>query len=451
MSEKKTKKKKLEKEEIPSVDIPLFCCTICYIDQPYSIQHGKTTKNQYIKCSNCQQEVCITCQIKFGKGSCMFCNMVWKRSFIDEQIDSKFYETYVKPKKIEELLQIEKEKLPSIQPLVEWEKQIRQEKEKKRFGLNNGTILERPTLSKIQIKQIFPCPMEACRGFITKGKCSVCNIELCVRCHKKICENHICKTEDIQSICAIYQETKQCPRCTTFIYKTAGCNHMYCTNCHTHFDWNTGNILKTSTNGHYINVERFKQSPSLLANENEKEEKGEEEGKYTFSLFHPKYSEEEMSMFAISKGLIHSFYEDGNCIRLLKRKKYDSVDLEMKYQMKMEDYAIKYILNEWNEVQWKRSIYRSFMEKEYTILVSDILSLYLQTLDTFLESIRNKYPLIQTRKEWIEYIHWIEQEWFTFQNECNTSLKSIGKEYEGYILTLRTIQDSSEHPSFMYM
>ena len=44
--------------------------------------------------------------------------------------------------------------------------------------------------------------------------------------------DHVCKETDIQSANMIKKETRNCPCCGTNIYKIAGCDQMWCTQCH---------------------------------------------------------------------------------------------------------------------------------------------------------------------------------------------------------------------------
>ena len=97
-------------------------------------------------------------------------------------------------------------------------------------------------------KYLFRCPTDNCRGFIsTDYVCHICSSRFCKKCLVNITNNpsdHKCKDEDVKSLEEIVSNTKPCPKCSTRIYKISGCSQMFCTNCHTGFDWNTGKIIK---------------------------------------------------------------------------------------------------------------------------------------------------------------------------------------------------------------
>ena len=66
--------------------------------------------------------------------------------------------------------------------------------------------------------------------------CEHCNEAVCFVClnnHDKLC----CSQSDFEEYC---NDVKHCPNCMFKIYRTKGCDNMYCTNCRTGFNWVTG-------------------------------------------------------------------------------------------------------------------------------------------------------------------------------------------------------------------
>lgn len=52
--------------------------------------------------------------------------------------------------------------------------------------------------------------------------------------------------EELMTLRAIKQDSQICPKCTVRITRSAGCNHMNCTNCGTHFCYRCGVTLNPS-------------------------------------------------------------------------------------------------------------------------------------------------------------------------------------------------------------
>ena len=94
-------------------------------------------------------------------------------------------------------------------------------------------------------KYILKCPSAACRGFVTQDySCQTCELQVCKKCHMTKCAGHVCNKDDIESAKLIAHDTKPCPKCMTSIFKSGGCDQIFCTACHTAFSWNTGQIEK---------------------------------------------------------------------------------------------------------------------------------------------------------------------------------------------------------------
>ena len=97
---------------------------------------------------------------------------------------------------------------------------------------------------------IMRCPAEGCRGFLsTAYKCGTCECWACVECHVSVGKEkecgHMCDPQTVETAKAIKAETRPCPKCGTRIFKTDGCDQMWCVmeGCGTAFSWNTGNIV----------------------------------------------------------------------------------------------------------------------------------------------------------------------------------------------------------------
>lgn len=100
------------------------------------------------------------------------------------------------------------------------------------------------------------CPAEGCRGFLNGGswKCGLCGVKVCAQCHEikaaptaeaeeGATEPHECKPENVATAKLIAKDSKPCPSCASLIFRVSGCSQMFCTSCHTPFDWKTGDRI----------------------------------------------------------------------------------------------------------------------------------------------------------------------------------------------------------------
>ena len=113
-----------------------------------------------------------------------------------------------------------------------------------------------------KIENVMNCLRTYCKGFLDNDyKCGICHIKVCKDCHEEITEdeNHTCKQENVESVKAIQSETRPCPTCKARVFKTEGCDQMFCVQCHTGFSWNTGMIERGRIhNPHYFEWLRSK-------------------------------------------------------------------------------------------------------------------------------------------------------------------------------------------------
>ena len=109
-----------------------------------------------------------------------------------------------------------------------------------------------------QKKFIMKCVVNNCRGFLSdKYVCGLCNEKICKECHCVLTETHECNPDEVATINELNKTTKPCPKCQIHIYKTDGCDQMFCISCHTAFSWKSGEIEEgVIHNPHYFQALR---------------------------------------------------------------------------------------------------------------------------------------------------------------------------------------------------
>lgn len=91
------------------------------------------------------------------------------------------------------------------------------------------------------------CFNKDCPGILSeRDQCSSCNSLCCIKCNhiSMQTEEHKCKEEDLM-LTKLLSKSRRCPKCKEMITKSFGCDVMWCTLCHTHFDYRTGDFIRT--------------------------------------------------------------------------------------------------------------------------------------------------------------------------------------------------------------
>lgn len=243
-----------------------------------------TSRNKPVECPYCNKnDVCQKCYRTYIVSTpliahCMDpqCHGEWSNRFLA----NNFPKTFVHSEYREHLKQIaldrEKSYLPATMPAVE---RIREQENLKK-EIRDLHLQLRPLKDQIreingQIRilqdQLYnvaprpqkidqcvaPCGVPDCRGFIKSGswKCGACDTKYCSRCWSMKDRNHECKNEDVDALKEIQKTTKACPTCSARIFRIEGCAQMFCTQCRTAFDWNTGEIIRgVIHNPHYYEM-----------------------------------------------------------------------------------------------------------------------------------------------------------------------------------------------------
>ena len=254
------------------------------------------------------------------------------------------------------------------------------------------------------------CPVENCIGYIVNNVCIKCETKICERCQKvkedkeeileepskesskesskepskesskepstndlskkKLKKVHKCEESDIKTVEMIKKECKICPKCNVFIFRVSGCPQMWCTMCHTAFDYNTGAILnnKNIHNPHYFeflndnNIIRNGACNNILDKLNKK---------FNANLLKTKY--DYMYIFRMSSHIL----DENRNYEFEKNKKYF-------------DLAKQFIEGKKTEKEYKIAIQRaekkdSFnkeendVKREFSTINLDILYTYVQT------------------------------------------------------------------------
>jgi hypothetical protein len=408
-------------------------CNICY---------ESVTQKQIVTCNACSFEACKNCvktQIELTKeAACMNCKCTFTKKFLETNVGVTFVKTTWK--KIEEdiLIEHERSQLTSTQSLVAWEKEYRRQKSRVRFG-ERIRIPERPTESSTaNIKDFFPCPNNDCRGFIEPGAttCSVCNSKVCRRCREVSLDTstHVCNPDTLMTIAAIREDSRSCPKCAAMINRSFGCNHMFCTHCRTHFDWESGKVLTLSTNGHYNHLQSFarnlvtrdQQQQRDDSTTNEQQQQCQEQDVILREI--PRHVLNNMSQ--VPSDILRILYDDLDVIRFTADNFYNEATLNIMLKNTLTNFRVSFLMNDINEAEWKSKVYSTNKNFEYRIHCARVLHLYIQNIYSFQHRIHNDSFVVDS----VELCNFIEL--------TNESFRSLAEEYKSnVVIRLRNIND----------
>lgn len=273
---------------------------------PICAEKFTSTLRKKINCPRCNIDVCLKCFKTYlldnviNEPHCMSCKQGFNRYFLQTNLSKTFIDKDYAKHREEFLWNLEESFIPSAQIKAERILQGRALSEEKhediyeairlidekiynlkeqKFAYNSilrkhynnidrllhGLPLEENSSESDESKDskkkfIRKCSVNECKGWLSSAwKCGICENYTCNKCFvikgKKNDDTlHVCKEEDIASAELIKKETKPCPKCGEGIYKTEGCQVMFCTSCNTPFNWTTLEIIKKGNihNPHYF-------------------------------------------------------------------------------------------------------------------------------------------------------------------------------------------------------
>lgn len=252
-------------------------CPICYDS------FTKVTRRP-VQCPKCPFKGCMACvQMSLlsnpNDPCCPECKKLWDRDFIADNFSKAFLNGKMKEHYQQVLMDRERSMFPDTQIHIEHEK-VKRERRKDIAEIQKIVHQKTRELAELheQIRAIeleihisspakLPaerkqfvraCPANDCRGFLSsQWKCGVCDVWVCPECHEVKGKDkdapHTCNPDVLASAKMLAKDTKPCPKCAAMIFRVSGCPQMWCSQCHTAFDWNTGRIETGNIhNPHYF-------------------------------------------------------------------------------------------------------------------------------------------------------------------------------------------------------
>lgn len=236
--------------------------------------------------------------------------------------------------------------------------------EKSKYLSNNINKIKKNKVMAI----LLTCPRKNCRGMIMMqdNKCCLCDCIICFDCLQIISNDHKCLENDIETATEIKNNTKACPNCAIRIYKISGCDQMWCTQCHTTFSYESGKKLNNTMihNPHYI---------EYIFNNNENNENINNCEQYNFIGYINSQLNNNENLKKYKSQIIYIINKIYD-YEYNKLYKYDVDPLKTN-----SDIRIKYLLNDLNENDLKRLLYKREKRNLKKNGVYQILQIFIQT------------------------------------------------------------------------
>ena len=270
------------------------------------------------------------------------------------------------------------------------------------FAIRNA----KPGVEKKQNCLIRNCPKDECLGMIPinkdeKAECTLCGTVLCKEClecvrdeHGETSEQrehsetskhsehgehsehseHECDEKILESVKAIFQDTKQCPGCGISIFKIEGCYQMWCTQCHTTFHYRTGEVLNERIhNPHYVEW--------LNSQKRGRQQPAEEHG-LNYTTISSVANEKQDSVNFIQNVLRVYLH-----IHMVEIPAMNGNINDIRNQEYQKEKRAYYIMKKWNEQFYKDWLYKQDMlSHKY----NHLLDIYTQ-VDNYLETVLTSY------------------------------------------------------------
>jgi hypothetical protein len=362
---------------------------------------------------------------------CMHCKKIWSREFIDTQFPKKFVDNELKIHREDILFEREKNLLVQTQHNVSLLREQRHIESQIEVFQNQITELENK-IAELEYKKnsIQPfrnnpeyhneiriqCPMPNCRGFIENSKkCGICDVLICIECRERQEEEHKCNEETVESVKALERDTKRCPSCAVQIFKSSGCNQMWCTNCRTAFDWISMELVKDIVhNPHYLEyVEQNGadtvvncQQGMMFANIEDIIRILREKGSETFVLH---------QIIEVYRYMIHYH-------QVVLPKYPARFDPDMNLDLRM-----KYLINEISEDEFKKMLQRRQKDMEKKMEYRDVG-------DTYINLINDMFRIFVVEKNTEDLIEHIRSITHTTQE----AIQQLNKRYTASLPLVRT-------------
>lgn len=191
-------------------------CRVCY--DRAGVRAVRCPRCEYVYCQSCFKTYLLD---HATREACANCKLGFTLDFIRASAGDTYVRTRLRKARLAVYVARETALLPSTQ-----------------------TTLTTSASDPVSRGTVIPCRAPVCRGFVSLADrhCGMCRAVHCTQCWEVRDVGHLCDDGYVKTVDMLKRDSTSCPKCATMIFKTDGCNQMFCTQCHTAFDYRTGKV-----------------------------------------------------------------------------------------------------------------------------------------------------------------------------------------------------------------
>ena len=292
------------------------------------------------------------------------------------------------------------------------------------------------------------CPVVNCKGYLDSSwKCGLCESYVCSDCleikGRDNIKEHKCNPDDVETAKLLKKDSKPCPKCSALIFKIDGCAQIWCTQCHTAFDFRTGEIETNIHNPHYYEYVR-RTGGNLPRAEGDVRCGGLPDARIIDLVIKKIFRIDDKSVLLYKNNDIHymsKFRRNATHI-VLNYGRRNQNGGENDNINRNRDLRLKYLIKQINEEDWKQELQKREKKNDESISIRSITSV----LDIASQELLNRFVRIETIEEFIEIVMeaehlrlYLNQEFFRHSNIFSTNLVLyISDKYENTFHLNRT-------------
>ena len=192
-------------------------------------------------------------------------------------------------------------------------------------------------------------------------------------------KNHKCNPDDLANISAIRLGAKSCPGCGIPIFKSEGCDHMFCISCHCMFNWSDLKITKTTTNPLYY---EWLRSRGITPERSDRREYEQRLGYCDNNMYNSTTLNQEIKKYNIIE-YDDRYFNLGFIFEKIQNYPSRTIDEYNKVRL-------KYLLNMLSEEEYKKTISKYDIEFNYINEFNDIYNTFRFNINDILHDLFNK-------------------------------------------------------------